>query len=294
MDATNLADIYGTPLLEWANIDDRLGQGLTQAPGTGGPNRHTCWLATINADGSPHVTGIGALWVDGSFWFETGADDPKGSQPRARPALHVERRDRRVRRRGRGSRAADHRSRHRRGDGRTLGREGWPVAVDESGRRSPPSSARRRPDVRPGSCTASRRSPPTAIAHRRARRRDPLALHGVTVVSVCGGCGTRGSVLVDVALAVVHPTQSRGCRASRSRIADPPPSSTGTADHETDGQGCDRDDEADVTRETRKSYLASPMNQSAMGRSFPHSDSGSATGVSTSTPAASRRPGCPN
>ena len=26
----------------------RLDQGLSQAPDTGGPNRHTCWLATIN------------------------------------------------------------------------------------------------------------------------------------------------------------------------------------------------------------------------------------------------------
>ena len=51
---------------------------MAQAPGTGGPDRHTCWLATINADGSPHVTGIGALWVDGAFWFETGETSRKG------------------------------------------------------------------------------------------------------------------------------------------------------------------------------------------------------------------------
>jgi hypothetical protein len=72
MEATNLADLYGAPLLEWGRIETRLDQGLTQAPETGGPNRHTCWLATINRDGSPHVTGVGALWVDGAFWFETG------------------------------------------------------------------------------------------------------------------------------------------------------------------------------------------------------------------------------
>ena len=65
MDATNLADLYGSPLLDWDRITARLDEGLTQAPGTGGPDRHTCWLATINPDGSPHVTGIGALWVDG-------------------------------------------------------------------------------------------------------------------------------------------------------------------------------------------------------------------------------------
>jgi hypothetical protein len=72
MEATNLADIYGLPLVDWARITGRLEEGLTQAPETGGPNRHTCWLATINVDGSPHVTGVGALWVDDAFWFETG------------------------------------------------------------------------------------------------------------------------------------------------------------------------------------------------------------------------------
>src|SRR3954471_9002623 len=78
MEPINLADIYGTPLLEWSNIEARLGEGLTQAPGSGGPNRHTSWLATINADGSPHVTGVGALWVDDAFWFETGKTTRKG------------------------------------------------------------------------------------------------------------------------------------------------------------------------------------------------------------------------
>jgi PPOX class probable F420-dependent enzyme len=78
MDAKNLADLYGTPLIDWARVEARLGRGLTQAPGEGGPNRHTCWLATIDADGSPHVTGIGALWVDGGFWFETGETSRKG------------------------------------------------------------------------------------------------------------------------------------------------------------------------------------------------------------------------
>ena len=78
MEAKNLADLYGTPLLDWGRITTRLGQGMEQAPGGGGPDRHTCWLATINADGSPHVTGVGALWVDGAFWFETGKTTRKG------------------------------------------------------------------------------------------------------------------------------------------------------------------------------------------------------------------------
>jgi PPOX class probable F420-dependent enzyme len=78
MEATNLADLYDAPLLDWSRIETRLGAGIGQAPGAGGPDRHTCWLATVNPDGSPHVTGVGALWADGCFWFETGQGTRKG------------------------------------------------------------------------------------------------------------------------------------------------------------------------------------------------------------------------
>ena len=77
MDATNLAELYDLPLLDWAPIQARLSAGVTQAPGTGGPNRHTCWLTTINPDGSPHVTGIGGLYADGAFWFQSGTQTRK-------------------------------------------------------------------------------------------------------------------------------------------------------------------------------------------------------------------------
>src|SRR4051795_7668833 len=78
MDAKNLADLYELPTLDWSAIAATLDTGVTQAPDTGGPNRHTCWLATIDADGRPHVTAVGALWVDGAFWFETGEHTRKG------------------------------------------------------------------------------------------------------------------------------------------------------------------------------------------------------------------------
>jgi PPOX class probable F420-dependent enzyme len=78
MDTKNLATLYDLPTLDWGGIEARLGEGIPQAPGDGGPGRHTCWLATIDADGSPHVTGVGALWVDGSLWFETGEATRKG------------------------------------------------------------------------------------------------------------------------------------------------------------------------------------------------------------------------
>src|SRR4051794_16768932 len=79
MDARNLAQRYDLETLTWAPVEAVLASDrLTQAPGTGGPDRHTCWLATVDADGKPHVTGVGALWADGSFWFETGETTRKG------------------------------------------------------------------------------------------------------------------------------------------------------------------------------------------------------------------------
>jgi hypothetical protein len=78
MEATNLAELYDLPTLDWEPIRRRLDEGFTQAPGTGGPNRHTYWLATINADGSPHVTGIGAFWRDDALWIVTGETTRKG------------------------------------------------------------------------------------------------------------------------------------------------------------------------------------------------------------------------
>ena len=41
MDATNLADLYGAPLIDWSRIKARLDAGVSQAPGSGGPDRHT-------------------------------------------------------------------------------------------------------------------------------------------------------------------------------------------------------------------------------------------------------------
>ena len=77
MDAKNLADLYELPTMDWAPIEAQLNDGFTQAPGTGGPNRHSSWLATINRDGSPHVTAVGALWIDGAYWFTSNLNARK-------------------------------------------------------------------------------------------------------------------------------------------------------------------------------------------------------------------------
>ncbi len=65
-------DGYGAPIIPWQRVRDRMNQELTQAPDTGGPNRHTCWLSTMNPDGTPHVMPLGAIWVDGTFYFTSG------------------------------------------------------------------------------------------------------------------------------------------------------------------------------------------------------------------------------
>ncbi len=72
MRAKNLDEAYGTPVQDWTSVTSVLDKGVTHAPDTGGPDRHTTWLTTIKPDGSPHVTAVGAVWVDGAFWFQTG------------------------------------------------------------------------------------------------------------------------------------------------------------------------------------------------------------------------------
>jgi len=78
MRAKNLGELYDLPMVDWKTITNRLEQPLTLPPGTGGPDHHSIWLVTMNDDGSPHVNGIGAVWVDDTFWFCTGASSRKG------------------------------------------------------------------------------------------------------------------------------------------------------------------------------------------------------------------------
>jgi hypothetical protein len=136
METRNLAGLYSLPAVDWTDIEHRLDRGFGQAPGAGGPDRHTCWLTTLNADGSPHVTGIGALWVDGSFWFETGAGTRKGRNLERDPrcALSLATHEFDLVAEGTATVVTDPRPRSR--PGRRRAAEGWPVQVDASGRTS--------------------------------------------------------------------------------------------------------------------------------------------------------------
>lgn len=60
----NLADLYDLAPLSWGDVRERLATKLTQAPGSGGPYHHTFWLSTLDADGRPHMTAVGAFWDD--------------------------------------------------------------------------------------------------------------------------------------------------------------------------------------------------------------------------------------
>ncbi len=57
MESKNLADLYDLPPLAWEGVIRRLDEGVSQAPDTGGPDRHTCWLATIDPDFSAPSAG---------------------------------------------------------------------------------------------------------------------------------------------------------------------------------------------------------------------------------------------
>jgi hypothetical protein len=76
MDIINLGATDGLPPVDWANVVEKLEAGSQPTPDA--QNARTTWLSTVNEDGSPHVTAVGALWLDGSFWFQTGSGTRKG------------------------------------------------------------------------------------------------------------------------------------------------------------------------------------------------------------------------
>jgi hypothetical protein len=76
VDIINLGAADGLPPVNWAAVLGKLDAGSSPAPDAN--NARTTWLTTVNEDGSPHVTAVGALWQDESFWFQTGSGTRKG------------------------------------------------------------------------------------------------------------------------------------------------------------------------------------------------------------------------
>jgi hypothetical protein len=67
-------DIYGNAPIPWSRALKALEADKT--PSEQGVHT-TYWLATTRPDGRPHIAGVGALWVDGSFFFVSGAGTRK-------------------------------------------------------------------------------------------------------------------------------------------------------------------------------------------------------------------------
>ena len=91
VDIINLGAADGLPPVNWADVLEKLDAGSSPAPEA--HNARTTWLSTVNEDGSPHVTAVGALWMDGSFWFQTGSGTRKARNvardPRSSVAVSI-------------------------------------------------------------------------------------------------------------------------------------------------------------------------------------------------------------
>ncbi len=55
----------GSGLLSWAWAQERLGRS------------HDYWLATVSADGSPHLMPVWAMWLDEALWFSSSKSSRK-------------------------------------------------------------------------------------------------------------------------------------------------------------------------------------------------------------------------
>ena len=131
MEIINLGAADGLPPVEWGTVVEKLDRG--SAPASDALNARTTWLATVNEDGSPHVTPVGAIWLEGTYWFQTGAGTRKARNiardPRCSIAVSIQDAD--VVLEGRASRVTDADSVAR--AAKAWADQGWPAEPDASG-----------------------------------------------------------------------------------------------------------------------------------------------------------------
>ena len=68
VDERNL-DGYGAPPIPWDRARERFEEDAGISP--------THWLASVRSDGRPHVMPVWTVWVDGAFYFVSGATTRK-------------------------------------------------------------------------------------------------------------------------------------------------------------------------------------------------------------------------
>jgi PPOX class probable F420-dependent enzyme len=131
MEIINLGVADGLPAVQWDAVIEKLDSRLPPAPDA--HNSRTTWLTTINEDGSPHVTAVGAMWLEGTFWFQTGSGTRKGRNverdPRCTVALSI--RDPVVVIEGDATRVTEPGAVAR--VAKAWADQGWPAEPDESG-----------------------------------------------------------------------------------------------------------------------------------------------------------------
>jgi len=130
MEATSKnLDGYGAPPIAWERVRTAFATDIDQAPGSGGPDRHTAWLSTINPDGAPHVVGVGIAQVDGIWHFTSGPAARKArniaADPRCVVSVAIQDFDLTVE--GRATRVTD--PAELRSVAQTYNRYGWPAEV---------------------------------------------------------------------------------------------------------------------------------------------------------------------
>lgn len=82
--ATTNLDRYGHAALPWSRPRDLL------AGGTAPPRRmDSYFLGTARPDGRPHVTAVGAIWLDGDLYFTSGAETRKSRNLATSPACTI-------------------------------------------------------------------------------------------------------------------------------------------------------------------------------------------------------------
>jgi hypothetical protein len=87
MEIINLGEADGLPPVDWSAIIGTLEAGTPPDPEA--HNARATWLCTVNDDGSAHVTAVGAAWLDGTFWFQTGSGTRKGRNVERDPRCSV-------------------------------------------------------------------------------------------------------------------------------------------------------------------------------------------------------------
>jgi hypothetical protein len=166
MEVINLGKADGLPPVDWASVVDQLDARSVPAPDAA--NSRTTWLTTVNEDGSPHVTAVGALWFEGAFWFQTGRTRKARNverDPRCSVALSI--RDADVVIEGDASRVTQPAAVAR--IAKAWADQGWPAEPEQTGSGITAPSTHPPKDHRRGTCTASGHArPPSSLRWSRA------------------------------------------------------------------------------------------------------------------------------